>query len=203
MHRNHLIEFAALLLCLAGCHETEQAAPPVADDRADGPLVLVVMPELPPYAYLDGASGEIRGIDIDIVRDAARRLGRPLEVRQTAFADLLPTLRRGDADFAAGAITITEGRRHDADFSDPYAVEGAAFLYLAGEPAPSMVRAEGLRVGAVESMTHDFYLTRHGIDPFRYKSIEEAVVNAMRPGMLDLIVPVMTFVSGRCVARIT
>ena len=24
-------------------------------------------------------------------------------------------------------------------------------------------------------MTHDFYLTRHGIDPFRYKAVDQAV----------------------------
>ena len=169
----------AVLMGLTGCGKAPdgQGAASVAPDDGTRPLVLIVMPELPPYAYLDEASGEIKGVDIDIVRAAAERLGRRLEVRQTPFSELLPILRQGGADFAVGAITITEGRRHDADFSDPYAVEGAAFIYNVGDPEPTMVRAEALRVGAVESMTHDFYLTRHGIDPFRYKTIEEAVAD--------------------------
>ena len=162
---------------LAGCGR--EVAPEknasVPERPADGPLVLAVMPELPPYAYLDTNTGAICGIDIDIVKAAAARLGRPLEIRQTPFGELMPSVKDRKADFAAGAITITEGRSHDVDFSIPYAEEGSAFIYRADEPMPTMVRAEGLRVGAVESMTHDFYLTRHGIDPFRYKSVELAI----------------------------
>ena len=170
---------AIVLLCaaLAGCgREAAPAENDKAPERpADGPLVLAVMPELPPYAYLDTNTGAICGIDIDIVKAAAKRLGRPLEILQMPFEEMLPSVRLHKVDFAAGAITITEGRSHDVDFSISYAEEGSAFIYRAGEPMPTMVRAEGLRVGAVESMTHDFYLTRHGIDPFRYKSVEQAM----------------------------
>ena len=178
--------FRALTYCaigllgaaLAGCGR-EVVAPEKVDKvperPADGPLVLAVMPELPPYAYLDTNTGAICGIDIDIVKAAAARLGRPLEIRQMPFSELMPSVKDHKADFAAGAITITEGRSHNVYFSIPYAEEGSAFIYRAGEPMPTMVRAEGLRVGAVESMTHDYYLTRHGIDPFRHKTVEQAI----------------------------
>lgn len=174
-----LVSFTVALLCsvLSGCgRESASAEPDNAPSRPnDGPLVLAVMPELPPYAYLDTNTDEVCGIDIDIVKAAAAKLGRPLEIHQMHFGNLLMTVMSGQADFAAGAITITDGRIRDVDFSIPYAVEGSAFLYRADEPAPTMVRAEGLRIGAVESMTHDYYLTRHGIDPFRYATIEETV----------------------------
>ena len=171
--------FAAALLCaaLVGCGR--ETAVPDADKAParpdDGPLVLAVILELPPYAYSDANTGEACGSDIDIVKAAAAKLGRPLDIRPMQFADLLPSVKDGKADFAAGAITITEGRSHDVNFSIPYDEDGSAFLYRAGDPTPTMVRAEGLRIGAVESMTHDFYLTRHGIDPFRYEGIEQAV----------------------------
>lgn len=170
---------ALVLLCaaLAGCGRDAVEANDVkaAERSDDGPIVLAVMPELPPYAYIDTNNGAICGIDLDIVKSVAERLGRKLEIRKMPFGDLISSVRDHDADFAAGAITITDGRSHDVNFSLPYAEEGAAFIYRAGEPMPTMVRAEGLRVGAVESMTHDFYLTRHGIDPFRYKSVENAI----------------------------
>ena len=168
-----------LLLCaaLAGCGRdaVSENDANVVERPDNGPLVLAVMPELPPYAYLDANKGEVCGIDIDIIKAVAARLGRPLEILQMPFEGVLPAVRDHRADFAAGAIAITEGRIRDMDFSIPYAEEGSAFLYRAGEPAPTMVRAESLRVGTVESMTHDFYLTRHGIDPFRYKVIEKAL----------------------------
>ena len=176
----------ALCLALAGCRDAARAPAAVPAPDGGGPLVLVVMPELRPYAWLDETSGEVRGMDIDIARDAAARLGRPLEVRPAAFLDLLPMLRRGEADFAGGAITITEGRRLDADFSVPYAVEGSCFLYRAGETPPTMIRAEGMRIGTVESLTPDFYLVRHGIDPIRYTAFQDAL-DAFRAHRLDAV----------------
>jgi ABC-type amino acid transport substrate-binding protein len=44
------------------------------------------------------------------VRAAAARLGRDLEIRTVPFAEILPSVKNGTADFAAAAITITEGR---------------------------------------------------------------------------------------------
>ena len=111
------------------------------------------------------------------VRAAAARLGRELEIHKVPFAEMLPSVKNGTADFAAAAITITDGRLRDADFSDSYAVEGCAFLYRAADTPPTMIRAESLRIGVVESMTGDFYLTRHGIEPFRFSSLPELVAN--------------------------
>ena len=176
--------FAAALLAGCGGNGTDVA---VAPDRGDdAPLVAAMMPEVPPYTYLDPATGEPAGIDVEIVRAAAAKLGRPLEIRVMPFAGILPAVKDGTADFAIAAITITEGRSRNADFSDPYAEEGCSFLYRTGTTPPTMIRAESLRVGVVESMSSDFYLTRHGIEPFRYGSLAEAVPD-LREGRLDTI----------------
>ena len=183
-----LLALAALALAVAGCGGSPRTvdAPAADTSAADGPLVVAMMPDLPPYAFLDPETGEVRGIDVDIVRAAAARLGRRLEIRKVPFAEMLPSVKNGTADFAAAAITITDGRLRDADFSDSYAVEGCAFLYRAADPPPTMIRAESLRVGVVESMTGDFYLTRHGLEPFRFASLPELVAN-LTAGHLDAV----------------
>jgi len=181
-----LAVYTAFALATAGCGGNPNAEPPGAEPRADGPLVAAMMPNIPPYLFLDPETGEVKGIDVDIVRAAAARLGRELEIHVVPFAELLPSVKNGTADFAAAAITITDGRKHDADFSDSYAVEGCAFLYRAGDTPPTMIRAEALRVGVVESMTGDFYLTRHGIEPFRFASLPELVSNLVA-GRLDAV----------------
>ena len=191
MTMNRMIRFfplamAALALALAGCGGGQRAGDPVTDNREGGPLVVAMMPNLPPYAFLDPVTGEVRGIDVDIVRAAAARLGRELEIRKVPFAEMLPAVKNGTADFAAAAITITRGRLRDADFSDSYAEEGCAFLYRAADPPPTMISAESLRVGVVESMTGDFYLTRHGLEPFRFASLPELVTNLVA-GNLDAV----------------
>lgn len=177
---------AAILAFAAGCGRAANGGTAATgrEDAPDAPLVLAIMPELPPYAYADPDTGEIVGIDVDIVRAAAARLGRPLEIRQMRFADVLPSVKAGTADFGACGLTITEGRSRDVDFSIPYAVEGCVFLYRADDPPPTMIRAETLRVGVVQSMTADFYLTRHGIEPFRYKNAQD-VVDDVLAGRLD------------------
>ena len=179
---------SAVLLAFAGCGKTpgEQSSVPVLLDDGVRPLVMAVAPELPPYSYLDTNTGAVVGIDIDIVQAAAARIGRKLEIRQMPFAEMLPSVKRGEVDFAASAITITEGRSRDANFSIPYAEEGNAFLYRKGDTVPTMIRAEALRVGVVESMTCDFYLTRHGIDPFRYHTVEDAIADLVA-GRLDAV----------------
>ena len=173
----------ALAAAAAGCGRGEGEGE-TTGGRGEGPLVLASMPNLPPYAFLDPESGEVCGIDADIVRAAAERLGRRLVIRAVPFAEMLPAVKNGTADFAASAITITEGRMHDADFSESYAEEGCAFLYRAGDVPPTMIRAEGLRVGVVESMSSDFYLTRHGIEPFRFGGLPE-LVEELGAGRLD------------------
>ncbi|MBR4190808.1 MAG: amino acid ABC transporter substrate-binding protein [Kiritimatiellae bacterium] len=177
---------ALAAFALAGCGGAADGPAGAADARDDGPLVLAFMPDIPPYACQDRETGELRGIDLDIVRAAAARLGRELVVRQVPFAGLLTAVKSGAADYAASGITITEGRKHDADFSDPYAEEGCAFLYRAGDPPPTMITAEGLRVGVVESMSSDFYLTRHGIETFRYSGLPE-LVEDLAAGRLDAV----------------
>lgn len=186
--RFFLAACAAAALAAAGCggdpNAADSGAAPAAGDRADGPLVLALGQEIPPYVVIDRESGEVHGIDVDIVRAAAERLGRKLVFRLMPFVEILPAVKDGKADFAAAAITITEGRKHDVDFSDSYAEEGCAFLYRSGEEPPTMIRAESLRVGVVESVTPDFYLTRHGLEPFRFKALPE-IVAEVAAGRLD------------------
>lgn len=149
-------------------------------------LVLAAATEVPNYSYWDAEKGDFAGIDIDIARAAAKKLGRPLEVKSMPFGEILPYLKAGKAHFAAGTITITEGRARDVDFSIPYAIEGASFLYRKGGKVPTMITGETMRIGVVDSMTHDFYLARHGIDPFRFTKYKQAV-EALEAGKVDAV----------------
>ncbi len=178
---------AAALLSAAGAgcsrDRAEVAATPGADDS---PLVILTTTHTPPYSYPDEKTGEIVGIEIDIARAAAAKLGRRLEIRKAKFPELLPLVSEGKADMAASGITITEGRRQAVDFSEPYATEGGMFLYRAEEPMPSMIRAETLRVGTIDASTYDFYLTSHDVDPIRYDSFENAKKD-LEDGKLDAV----------------
>ena len=153
---------------------------------AEAPLVLVTTTDTPPYSYRDEATGEVVGLEIDIAREAAAKLGRELEIRRAKFPELLPMVSTGEADLAASGITITEGRRQTVDFTIPYAVEGGMFLYRAGEPMPTMILAEQMRVATMDASTSDFYLCAHNIDSIRYGYFSQAV-DDLKAGLVDTV----------------
>lgn len=152
---------------------------------AGGCLVLATTLGSEPYAYLDD-SGAFVGIDIDIARAAAARMGCSLEIRPMPFARLLPSVKSGEADFAASAIAITPGRARDVDFTDAYAFDGASFIYRAGAPRPTVSRGNVMRVGTPVASMNQFFLSDHGIDSVAYADFADAFADLKR-GKLDAV----------------
>lgn len=174
----YTLSAAALVLAAlltAGCGRRGPDTPTSRTARTNNVLVLVTTTDTRPYSYRDEETGEIVGIEIDISRAAAAKLGCKLEIRKEKFPNLLTMVSAGEADMAASGITITEGRLQTVDFSVPYATEGGMFLYRAGEEMPTMIRAEKMRIGTMDASTYDFYLTSHGLDPVRYGSYVDAM----------------------------
>ena len=180
-----ILSVTLLVAIAAGCGGNERVEPVVPGDT-NAPLVLVTTGDTPPYSYRDKETGVIIGLEIDIAREAASKLGRTLEVRIAKFPELLPMVSEGKADLAASGITITEGRLQTVDFSMPYATEGGMFLYRAGEPTPTMTRAELMRIAVMDASTYDFYLSSHGIDPVRIDKLDTAM-KALREGRVDTV----------------
>ncbi len=151
---------------------------------AGGTLTMATEATFPPYEFLRGQ--EIAGIDVEICRAVAERLGRDFRAENMDFDSVIPAVISGKADLAAAGITVTEDRRKNVDFSVPYATEGGMFLYRASDPMPTMITAERLRVGTMDASTYDYYLTSHGIDPVRYDSYVDAL-DDLREGRLDAV----------------
>ena len=166
VHAGLAAALALAALLSAGCGRRANDAPaPPPPARTNDVLVLVTTTDTRPYSYRDEETGEIVGIEIDIARAAAAKLGCRLEIRKEKFPNLLTMVSSGEADLAASGITITEDRLQAVDFSVPYATEGGMFLYRAGEVMPTMIGAEKLRIGTMDASTYDFCLISHGLDP--------------------------------------
>ncbi len=174
------------LAALAGCSDRSgrQAVDPRIAD-ASRPLVLVTRPTEPPFAYRD-ASGAIVGTDIDLARKIAAKMGRTLVVESVDFSDILPRLKAGTADLGIAMITITEARRRDVDFSEPYHTAGTCFMYKSGAPKPRMSQVSSLRIGVETDTVDEFYLCRHGCDPKRFANLAEAV-DALEKDEIDAV----------------
>ena len=173
------------LAVLAGCSDRSgQSVDPRISD-ASRPLVFLTHPTEPPCSYTN-ETGDIVGTDVDLARRIAAKMGRELVVEAVTFAEILPRLRAGTADFGIATITITEARSRDVDFSAPYAFGGACFLYRTGDPKPRMSQIAKLLIGVEADTIEDVYLCFHGGDPKRFSQLEEAVT-ALENKEIDVV----------------
>jgi polar amino acid transport system substrate-binding protein len=78
----------------------------------------------PPFTYIDEQTGQIVGFDIDLIKAIAQKENLEIEFVDVAFKPLLEDMAQGKYDTAISAISITEGRKKDMLFSDPYFVAG-------------------------------------------------------------------------------
>lgn len=85
------------------------------------------------YRTADGPSG----FEYDLLTAFADRLGVDLKIETTdSPASIFPRLARGDAQFAAAALNITEGRRRLVRFSEPYQTIRTQVVYRRGADQP-------------------------------------------------------------------
>ena len=121
MPRRAAAALAAALL-LAGC----------GGGRPANRILVATEAHYPPFEIVD-ASGEIVGFDVDLVRAAAREGGLEAEFVDQPFEGILPGLKQGKYDAAVSALTITEERAREVDFTDPYYEAGQVVAVREGE----------------------------------------------------------------------
>ena len=94
----------------------------VADVKQRGRLVVLTFPHaLSSFMRATGEKDGYVGVDYDLMRAFASRLGVQLEVRPVdRFDDLIPALREGKGDVIASSFSITPPRRELVDFSRSY-----------------------------------------------------------------------------------
>jgi len=72
-----------------------------------------------PFSYVDG-SQMVVGLDIEVAKRVALKLGRHLEVVNMDFGAMIPALIAGKVDMIGACITITKERAEKVLFSEPY-----------------------------------------------------------------------------------
>ncbi|GAA3941923.1 amino acid ABC transporter substrate-binding protein/permease [Pseudoclavibacter caeni] len=76
-----------------------------------------------PFEYRD-ASGELVGIDMDLIRDIAAREGFEVEIQSLGFNAALQALSANQVDAVIAGMSITDERRQVYDFTDSYFQSG-------------------------------------------------------------------------------
>lgn len=143
MSRFLVAALAACVVVVAGCGKPET-----------GPKPLRVGTEAAyfPFEFMEG--NEIKGFDADLIRAVAREMGRPIDLQNCAFQGLVPGLQTDKYDAVISCITITEDRKKQQEFSDPYYDAGQVVAVRADETRiKSKEDLKGMVVGAQTSTT--------------------------------------------------
>ena len=175
---------AAAALLLAGCAATAPGprADAIAELGATGTLRAAINFGNPILATRDPATGEARGVSVDLARELARRLGVPVElVLYTAAGKVVEGLKANAWDVAF--VAIDPARAVDMDSSAPYVVIEGAYLVPQGSPIRNNaeVDRDGVRVVVGAGSAYDLYLSRE----LRHAQIVRAPTS---PAVVDTMV---------------
>jgi polar amino acid transport system substrate-binding protein len=151
---------AALTVALAGCGGSSETAAPAAGGVSlvnDGQLTTCTHLPYEPFQFQQGA--EIVGFDVEMVDLVATKLGVRQEIIDTPFDNIQSgaDFDTGKCDLGAAAMTITEARRQNIDFSDPYFEATQALLVTKGSGITGAAQLAGKRLGVQNSTTGQIY----------------------------------------------
>ena len=82
--------------------------------------------------YRIKGKNELVGFDIDLSKEIAKKLGVEADFILTEFGGLTMALNAGKFDVGISAISITEKRAKEVDFSEPYVKGGQVIVVKKG-----------------------------------------------------------------------
>lgn len=193
MKKNMLITAAAVCMAavLTACGGSGTAAETTTaaagkSEAAAGKLVMVTNAEFPPYEFRE--SDQIVGIDADIARAIADKMGAELEIQDMAFDSLIPAVQSGKADFAAAGMTVSEDRKKNVDFTDTYAEAAQVIIVKEDSEVVSPDDLKGKKIGVQTGTTGDLYSEDvEDAEVKRYNKGMDAVM-ALTQGKIDAVI---------------
>ncbi len=162
-----------------------------------------------PFEYYDGT--DIVGVDVDVMNLVGEKLNRDVTYTNVEFGVIIDTVSSGKlADVGAAGITITDSRKAQVDFSDPYFTSVQYVVYPAGSMTPDGTDGDvsyilwdslaGKKIGVQTDTTGDIYVNGEitgedfdgllkdtGAEETRYDNAQLAV-DAIGAGQVDVVV---------------
>ena len=162
MNPTRRLLLVASAFLLAGCAAV--APKPLAEARAElastGKLRAAINFGNPILARRD-ASGEPAGVSVDLAREAARRLGLPIElVLFNSAGAVVDAVKAGQVDLAF--VAIDPVRAADMEYTAPYVIIEGAYMVRNASPLQRNedVDRSGTRVAVGRGSAYDLFLTR-------------------------------------------
>lgn len=151
---------ASLLTLMPGCGSPKAVT--LKDVQKQGKLVAGVKFDSKPFGYL-GTDGELRGYDIALMRELAKRLlGSPdkIEFQQVLSSTRVIALNAGNVDLVGATMTITPERQKVVDFSIPYYTAHQAVIVPNGSKINTLDDLNGHTILFVLGSTSEMHIKK-------------------------------------------
>ncbi|MBX9393490.1 transporter substrate-binding domain-containing protein [Streptomyces sp. TRM72054] len=150
---------------------------------------LTTCTHLPYPPFQSEIDGKVQGFDVSLVDLVAQDLGVRQQIVDQPFENFKTggSLNAGQCDLAAAGMTITEERKKNVDFSDPYFEATQGVLVDKKSGITSFAGLKGKKVGAQAQTTGEDYAKSQGLDPVSFES-SDAVLNGLRTGQVEAVV---------------
>ncbi len=157
-----------------------------------------------PLNFVDAKTGKSAGWEYEVTEEICRRLNCVVEWGLASWEAMIPAVKDGQYDVGMDGITITDERRQQVDFSEPYILSQQFMLVRADETrfanAAEFAANEELLIGS-QAGTTNFYVAVYNVldgdeaNP-RIKLFETfgAAVQALIAGDVDTVL--MDFASS-------
>lgn len=146
----------------------------------------------PPFEDFDKSSPTgFKGFDIDIVTQIAKDMDLDLKVKDSSFDALQSglALNSGQCDVAASAMTITDDRKKNLDFSDGYYASKQSLLVPTGSDIASIDDLSGKKVGVQQGTTGKSYTEQNAPQDAQIVSFpsDAEMYQAIKAGQVDAL----------------
>lgn len=159
-----IVGTGVLALMLTGCGGNATVDGNDLNTITAGTLTVCSDTPYPPFEFDDPDSPiGFSGFDIDVIAAIAERLNLKTVVVVTDFNALQSgvALAAGSCDVGASAMTITEERRANIDFSDPYYDSLQSLLVSASSSVKDLSEMSGMRIGLQTGTTGEIYAQKN------------------------------------------
>jgi polar amino acid transport system substrate-binding protein len=141
----HFAGMLIMLVGLCGCGAKQTPGEPATSNR----IVVASEVSFPPMEFIDD-SGKMVGFDLDLIRAVAEKAGLKAEIQNVAWEGIFGMLKSNTADVVASSVTITDERKAQYDFTQPYMKSGLVVVVRAEDKDkyPDLASLKGKKVGA-------------------------------------------------------
>lgn len=150
------------LSALAGCGGKQAAETGASSGSGAGKIVVGLDDNYPPMGFKD-ENNEITGFDVDVAKEAAKRLGREVEFKAIDWDSKEAELKSKRVDVLWNGLDITEKRKENMAFSEPY-MENRQIVFVRNDKVDSIKSVDDLKgkvVGTQSGGTAEEYIDEH------------------------------------------